>query len=89
MQLGPSDCENNFNKFAAQLPRNTLNYRAVPLVGGSCERGMKALVGFLRQFGEYLEGCKGHTHKGHRENVPKVMTCRVFSGCFLGIVRVF
>ena len=29
-----------------------------------------------------LEGCKGHTHKGHREKVLKVMNFKVFSGCF-------
>ena len=37
-----------------------------------------------------LEGCKGHTHKGHRENVLKVMNFRVvFSRSFQGVFRVF
>ena len=27
-----------------------------------------------------VERCKGHTHKGHRENVLKVMNIRVFQG---------
>ena len=31
---------------------------------------------------QILERCKGHTHKGHREKVLKVMNFRVFSGCF-------
>ena len=32
---------------------------------------------------------KGHTHKGHREKVPKVMNLMVFSGCFRGIFGKF
>ena len=40
----------------------------------------------------YLEGCKGHAHKGHREKVLKVMNFRDFQGVFSvfsGIFRVF
>ena len=36
-----------------------------------------------------MEGCKGHTHKGHREKVLKVMNSRDFPGCFQGDFRVF
>ena len=32
-----------------------------------------------------LEGCKGHTHKGHREKKLNVMTFSDFSGCFQGV----
>ena len=35
---------------------------------------------------EKVEG-KGHTHKGHREKVLKVVHFRDFSGCFRGIFR--
>ena len=31
------------------------------------------------------KGAKGIAHKGHREKVLKVMSCRAFSGCFQGI----
>ena len=38
----------------------------------------------------HLEGCRGaYTHKGQSEKVLKVMTFRVFPGCFKGIFRVF
>ena len=36
-----------------------------------------------------LTRCKGHTHKGHREKVLKVVTFRIFSGLCQGIFRVF
>ena len=34
-----------------------------------------------------LAGFKGQTHKGHRENVLKIVNFRAFSMCFQGISR--
>ena len=36
-----------------------------------------------------LEGCKGHTHKGHRDKVLQAMNFMAFSSCFQGVFRVF
>ena len=36
-----------------------------------------------------LERCKGHTQKGHREKVLKVINFRVFSRYFQGVFREF
>ena len=35
----------------------------------------------------HWKGAKGHTHKGHRENVLKAKKLRLFSGCFQGVLR--